>query len=423
MVVRDFSYSELIGMKKVKRQVIEEFPFGEKIKISNNFQSNPPTDVETWIYGVKRDEWNWFVPLGKINYQLLKNPPDLEIEEETIIKTNISPIRINFNLKGSGIFRDELILKCDIGEWKNIFSTISQNMKCKLPQNLNLEKLERGIDLEYRLTFKHKVADIVGKIHINYDFFISFPHPSDPTKTKMLIYDPERPHELLNTISTEIPKDRKPFFTIVPTSSTSFKEFQLKLNEDLEETNSCFVKVKDGTFILRKLGQLVLNQLQSRNFANLKITIMSENLSQPLVIPFDVFYLEGIETDPVYMSMGGYGKTITIYHPDEYVDEFKEDIIRIVREIYPKHLENYHINSIRQGSYGWFIPKEKEEEIIKKIKEFIWEVKSEKFVPNFKPRKDVLPYEAQTLPGRRVIDFILLIRRMDHELEININEW
>ena len=411
MVIRDFSYSELIGMKKIRRQIVEEFQFSEKIKVSNNFQSNPPTDIETWVYGVKRDEWTWFVPVGKINYQLLKNPPDLEFKEETRIKTNVTPVKIDFNLKGPEIFRDQIIFNCRIGEWENSFSTKSQNIRCTLPQDLDLEKLKKGMDIEYRLTFKYKIADIIGKIHINYNFFVSFPHPSDSTKIKMLIYDRERPHKLLDIISTEIPKDRRPFLTIVPTSSTNFKEFHPKLNEDLEETNACFVRVEDGTFVLRKLGQRALSQLKSRNFANLQITIGSENHSQPLIIPFDVLYLEGIKTDCVTMRMGGYGKTITIYYPDNYEDEFKEDIIRIVREIYPKYLEIYHLK------------KEKDEEIIKRIKDFIEKVKTENFVPIFKSRKDVLPYEAQTLPERRVIDFILFIRRINHELEIRINEW
>jgi hypothetical protein len=149
-----------------------------------------------------------------------------------------------------------------------------------------------------------------------------------------------------------------------------------------------------------------------------------KNSEHASIIPFNIFYLEGVETDGVYMSRGGYGKTITVYHPDEYRDEFKEDIIRIVRLAYSKHLDEYHVSLIRQRDprYSWIIPKGKEEEVITEIKDFVNEVKSERFVPYFKPRKPLFAAEETTLDGRRVVDFVLFIRRGRHELKIKVNE-
>lgn len=50
------------------------------------------------------------------------------------------------------------------------------------------------------------------------------------------------------------------------------------------------------------------------------------------------------------------------------------------------------------------------------------EVRSEKFKPYFKPRRLLPPYEIYNLSERRVINFILFIRRGKHELKIKTNE-
>jgi hypothetical protein len=423
-VVRNFSYSELVGMKRVSRQVVDEVQFGERIKLDNSLPSCPPTDIETWVYGVRKDEWTWWVPFGKLNYQLLKNPPELEFEDYTPIKTNVTPIEMQFNLKGTETFRDRMVLDYEICALKNSFSARDRSFVCRLPENLDLEKLEKGADLRYRFIFKYNAADIAGKIHINYDFFISSPHPNDCTKRRMLICDLKEPQELLKNVNKEIRENERPFLTVIPTNTTSSKEFRIQLNDkNFEESRSYLVLVKNGTFALKRLDQETLDQFRSgRNIANFRINIVPKGVKNWVTIPFDILYLEGIETDCVAMRRGGYGKAITIYHPDEYADDFKEDIIKIVCVTYSNHLVDCHIASIAQGGFSWVIPKRNEEEVIAEIRNFIEEVKSEKFEPHFQLRKPLPQSDETTMSGRRVIDFILFIRRKKHELRIEVNE-
>ena len=236
IVIRNFRYSELVGMKEVRRQVVEEVRLSRRIKLDNNIPSYPPTNVETWIYGVKKGEFTWWIPLGKLNYRLFRNPPELEVKVKPRIKTNLTPIEVEFNLKGKEIFRDRAIFDCEIGGWKNTFSTQGGEIICGLPENLNLEKMNEGINLKYRFIFKYNTADIVGKIRIKYDFFISTPHPSDPTKTMLLIRDLKEPCKLLENIAKELHEKRILFLTVIPTKTTIFKEFQIRLaDKNFEE--------------------------------------------------------------------------------------------------------------------------------------------------------------------------------------------
>lgn len=45
----------------------------------------------------------------------------------------------------------------------------------------------------------------------------------------------------------------------------------------------------------------------------------------------------------------------------------------------------------------------------------------ERFVPCFRLRRSLYPYETTTLNSRKVTDFILFVRRGKHELRISIN--
>lgn len=423
IIFRDFMYSELIGTEKIRKQIIDKVKFNRKIKLSNNVRSYPPVDVEAWVFGVKKDLWTLWVPLGKVNYRLFKNPPDLEIVIPTSIKTNVTPVEINFGLKGDGALRDQIIVNYEIGKSKNKVSTQSSYLECDIPKKVDLCMMEKGIDLHYRFVFKYNTADIAGKIHINYDFFVSAPHPYDPTKVKMLICDFETPSEFLNKISNELCESKRPYITVIPMKTTDFKEFQLRPGKNsYKETESEIVFVKNNLFALKRFGKEIVDELKRKNIVTLEIILFSKDSNKKVTIPIDIMYLEGVETDSLPMRKGGYGRTITIYHPDQYKYEFKEDIIKIIRLAYRKHLHDYHINRIRKGEYSWIIPKYKREGVIGEILSFMKRVKSEEFIPNFKPKKMLGPPEIFTLSGRKVIDFILFIRRKKHQLKIKIKE-
>lgn len=424
-IVRDFCYSELIGMERTRRQDVCEVPLEEKIDLSNDVKSNPPTDVEVWFYGVRKGRWTWLVPIGKLNYQLLKNPPELEIKERAHIKTNVTPVEVEFILKGYEIYRGQALFDYKIGKWKNSISMQGKDTSIvnHLPFNFSLTDLEMGMDLIYRFAFKYKLADIVGNIRINYDFFVSSPHLSNPKKTMMLIHDPKNPRELLRSIRKELAKGRRPFLTIIPTRTTDCKSYKLQLDEkSLEESKSYFDRIKNETFVLKRLDPDVFNQFTiTKNRASLTIHIIPTGCENKDTIPFDILYLEGIKTNSTIAKEGQYARMVTIYHPSQYKNEFKQQLIEPVRREYEKYLKN-RMNEIKAGRFWAIGDEKKREEVSRKIEDLIEEVKSNRFVPKFKLRRSVDHIQIWTLDARRLIDFILFIRKGRHGLRISVNE-
>lgn len=424
VVVRDFIYSELIGTKKIRKTIKQEFQVSNRIELDNNIPTYPPTDVEVWVYGLKNHGWTWWIPLGKINYRLLKNPPDVNVRVISPFRTNVTPIEIEFDFKGDKIFKIRMDIKFEVGSYKRQFSTEEDHLECKLPESLDLQTLEEGMNFSYRFIFKYNIADLVGEDKIKYDFFISTPVPSDPSKKNKLVYKPYNLCGLLSELSSEISEDRRLFVTVIPTRTSVHKEFKLQIDKgDSGETQDYFVHVKDGVYALRRLPPEAVNRLESgENFANINLVLLSKFTGNSLIIPFKIFYLEALETDPVPSAKGGYGRSITIYCPDEYGGEFKDEILKITCEAYVEHLNYEHISNIRKGKFSWIIKKDKENEIISQIKDFIEEVRSKSFVPKFRSCKELSPYDASTLSGRKVIDFILFARYTSHTLRIRLRD-
>lgn len=427
IVIQDFIYSELIGMKRNRKQSLQEFQFKRKIRLSNNFQIHLPADVEVWVYGVrKEDQWTLWIPIGKLEYQLFRNPPDLEILDKSPLKTNVTPIKIEFNLKGANIYWEKAIFEYRIHKFKEKHSIKKKNIVCNLPEKISIYQLKEGIDLKYRFIFKYNVADILGKLNIKYDLFVSFPHPTNPEKSKMLIYElynPRDPCSFWKMLSEGILRDKLPHITVTPIHTSNFKIFYLSLNKDSLKSVGELLQIKKGKFVLKKLSQEILTQLQSRNITKFEVIIHSKISQHKVAIPVDILYLEGVKTDLMPMKKGGYGKSITIYYPDEYKNEFKEYIVKIIPTVYSQYLNKYNINDIRRGEYSWIISEEEKERVIREIETFIRnKVKSKTFTPNFEPKRTLHPSEIRTLPYRRIIDFIIFIRRGKHQLQIKINE-
>lgn len=223
--------------------------------------------------------------------------------------------------------------------------------------------------------------------------------------------------------SEGILRDKLPHITVTPIHTSNFKIFYLSLNKDSLKSVGELLQIKKGKFVLKKLSQEILTQLQSRNITKFEVIIHSKISQHKVAIPVDILYLEGVKTDLMPMKKGGYGKSITIYYPDEYKNEFKEYIVKIIPTVYSQYLNKYNINDIRRGEYSWIISEEEKERVIREIETFIRnKVKSKTFTPNFEPKRTLHPSEIRTLPYRRIIDFIIFIRRGKHQLQIKINE-
>jgi len=435
-VIRFFSYTELVGMEKIEEKRIREFQLKDEVMLDNEIEADPPVDVEAYFYGIKRDEWLILIPLGKLSYRLLKNPPLLRTNVKTKIKTNLSPINVEFNFNGFGVI-DRMVFNIRIGKWEERFTSTMRNLVHKLPLTLSLEDIKSGMDLNFRFSFKYNVADIVGNVHIDYDYFISSPHKFDPSKTKMLIFYPKNPKNLLRKIEEEFPENFRPFISIIPIQSTNCRCFKLRLNQKtLKEFKNYFMEYDKGIFVLKKLDKEIIDQFCiefSRNFADMSIHVTSCANKEVITLHFHVFYLEGIG-EYTKAKEGQYCKYIVVYHPNvngdkedrfkkEVLKGLKEGILEILRKVHLKHLREKK-EEIQTGKFWFKMHDELRKEVCEKIEEFIRKLKSEDSINiyKFKQRRLVPAGETRTFDDRRLIDFCLLIRKNLPELRIDISE-
>jgi len=416
MVVRDFSYSELIGIQRTVQPDVCEVELRDKVRLKNDFPSNPPTDVETWVYAVKKASWTTYVPLGKINYRLLKNPPKINFRQKTLTVTNVTPVEVEFEFDEKNAVRDKFLIMIQIARLRRklTLESTEKEILLELTCGLKEKEIEKGLDLEYRFCFKYNLADVVGKVHIHYDFFVTCPHSSDPTIKKMLIFDLKNSCDLLNRSTERIAEKVRPVLRLIPAKSTDTKSFTFN------STNDIFDHIRKQTFALTQIDKATVKELSSKNLSRLSFNIY-QNKSDILTIPFDLIYLEGVITNHFTTKRGGFGETVTIYHPPEYQSEFRKEIINIVKTVYINELEE-QIEEIRNRDpkFSWIMNEEDVKQSIKRGKDIINRVKNQNFIPLFKPKTSIHAYEATTFSGRKFLDLILFVRRGKHELKISI---
>ncbi len=132
-VIRDFVFSDLIGMKKNTRQMTGELNLKKEILLDNNVKPSPPIDVKAWVYGMHRGREVIRVPFGTIEYRLLKNPPELKIEHYPPITSNIAPIEIWFDFINSSAIKDNLVLNLQLGKWQKEVTLETNSIIIELP--------------------------------------------------------------------------------------------------------------------------------------------------------------------------------------------------------------------------------------------------------------------------------------------------
>ncbi len=236
----------------------------------------------------------------------------------------------------------------------------------------------------------------------------------------MLIFDLKNPQELIDCAGKGIPNNFRPSITIYPCASP-YRSFLLRINnKTLEQSQEFLSAVNAETFSLDKFEKGVIDQLKKDNVANFEVHVSTAD-SNLLSIPFSAFYLEGIETASVTMREGGYGKSITVYHPESFSWQFRAEISKISRIAYSEHLIRSHIDAIKNGLFSWIIAPQEEECVISNIENFCALVKSDDFSVNFLPRKPLFWWEENSISCRRVIDFIIINRTSNHDLKIKIN--
>jgi hypothetical protein len=410
-IFRYFTYSDLIGIDYITRKDSIQSELKNRFKLKNDVPFESPINVEAWFYGIITGEWITYIPFGKINYRLLRNPPEIQINQKKSVITNVTPVNIEFEYDESKGFREEAIFNVQLAK-KNqniILKSSNKFVRKELPLKLSSNDIRKGIELEYRFKFKYNLADVIGRVNIPYDYFITSPHQTDPTKTKMLIYDLSNPCKLLSKLKEEIPKLVRPKIKLSPIKTHDFSQNRYQ---------SDFKNLKEGVFEVSNFRERTIDELNSKYFSRLDFIIKKNKSKEKTIIPFELIFLLAVKTDSVKMIEGGFGKTITVYHPDQYKKEFENNIKKLVKKAYENHLKK-ELNEIKDGNFLYGA--EKAKQAIKNIKDFIKYVKTESFAPIFKPKRCITATDARTLKWRKVIELIVLIRKGSHTLNITIN--
>lgn len=195
--VRTAEYYDYYSSTRSRKKKTDILELDNKVELDNEFQiPSRAENVSCELYATNH-RGDLLIPLGKVDYEIFKNPPEITVEHSPI-RTNITLLATNFVLDEDRDI-DVVYLKYGFGDYKNKIEIDRKDEPLKLGvlEKVSKDELKKGLSFNARFKFLFNVADEIIEGHLEFHFYAN---PCD-----RLIWNKEDPPNILN---------QKPFHSI-----------------------------------------------------------------------------------------------------------------------------------------------------------------------------------------------------------------